>query len=192
MNQRRTPPSEPPPPCGAGAGGGGRAGNGAYDDPRADIPLPDSADRAEGSIGWGPRQGQTRQREFAKANARAKRLRREMTDSEKALRRLLRQIPDAHFRAQAAVDNRVFDFAEFGARLLIEVDGAVHDEPDVARRDAEKQRDAEAAGFRVLRFTNAEVDGRPEWVLEQVRLVLRSPHPPAPAPQGGGGGESST
>jgi hypothetical protein len=44
----------------------------------------------------------------------------------------------------------------------------------------------------VLRFTNAEVDGRPDWVLEQVRLVLRAPHPPAPAPQGGGGGESNT
>jgi cyclase len=113
-----------------------------------------------------------------------------MTPAEKALWALLREMPDAHFRKQAAVDSRAFDFACYRARLLIEVDGAVHDWPDVARDDAHKQRQAEAAGFRVLRFANADVDGRPDWVMEQVRLVLHAPHPPAPAPQGGGGGES--
>jgi cyclase len=151
--------------------------------------LPSSADRGEGSIGWGPRFGQTRQREFTRANARAKRFRREMTPSEKALWDLLRQIPDAHFRKQVAVDNHVFDFAEYGARLLIELDGAVHDWPDVARDDAEKQKRAETAGFRVLRFTNTDVAGRLDWVMEQVCLVLDAPHPHPP--RGGGGGESS-
>ncbi|MGQ0534263.1 MAG: endonuclease domain-containing protein [Caulobacteraceae bacterium] len=190
MSERRTPPLEPPPACGAGAGGGGRAGSSANIDTRK-IQLPRTSDRVEGSIGWGPNPGQTRQRDFTKANLCAKRLRKEMTPSEKELWRLLREIPGAHFRKQVAVDNRVFDFAEYGARLLIELDGVVREEPEVATFDEIKQADAEAAGFRVLRFTNAEVSMRPEWVVEQVRACLNAPHPPAPAPQGGGGEESS-
>src|SRR5262245_49008095 len=105
MRERRTSPRSPPPPRGAGAGGGGRAGYGADDDARADrIPPPESADRTEGSLGWNG--DRTRQRDFTRTNARAKRLRREMTPAENALWALLRAIPDAHFRKQAAVDNR--------------------------------------------------------------------------------------
>jgi very-short-patch-repair endonuclease len=152
------------------------------------IPPPASADRGEGSIGWGPKPGQTRQREFAKANLRAKRLRKEMTPSEKALWSLLREVPGAHFRKQVAIDNRVFDFAEFGARLLIELDGAVHDDPEVAAYDAIKQKDAEAAGFRVLRLTNADREVRLDWVIEQVSACLDAPHP-LPPPRKGAGDE---
>jgi very-short-patch-repair endonuclease len=114
-----------------------------------------------------------------------------MTPSEKELWRLLREIPGAHFRKQVAIDCRVFDFAEYGARLLIELDGVVHNEPEVEAFDRIKQSDAEAAGFRVLRFTNSEISMRPQWVVEQVRACLHTPHPPAPAPQGGGGEVSS-
>jgi len=121
-----------------------------------------------------------------KARLRAKRLRKEMTPSEKALWQILREIPDAHFRKQVAVDHRVFDFAEFGARLLIELDGAVHNEPDVAQDDTRKQRRAEAEGFRVLRLTNADVAERPEWVIEQVSLCLDAPHPLPPPRKGAG------
>ena len=178
----------PPPPRGAGAGGGGRAEQSApLDAARENLPL---GNRADGSIGWGPNAGQTRQREFKRANDRAKRLRKEMRPSEKALWKLLRDIPDAHFRKQVAIDHRVFDFAEFGARLLIELDGAVHDMPDVALRDAEKQKRAEHAGFNVLRLTNADVASRPEWALEQVRIFLRAPHP-LPPPRKGEGEEGA-
>ncbi|GAN00206.1 hypothetical protein U91I_03871 [alpha proteobacterium U9-1i] len=156
---------------------------------RDDIPPPESASRQEGSIGWGARLGQVRQREFTKANARAKRLRHEMTPSEKAFWRMLREIPDTHFRKQVAIDDRVFDFAEFGARLLIELDGAVHDRPEVAAFDADKQERAKRAGFRVLRVTNADVAHRADWVIEQVCICLKAPHP-LPPPREGAGEES--
>src|SRR5262245_66271046 len=136
MIERRNSPSEPPPPCGAGAGGGGPTEQ-------------DTGVRHERSIGWAPKPGKDRQKDHARTNARAKRLRREMTSSEKELWRLLREEPGRHFRKQVAVDDIVFDFGEFGARLLIELDGPIHELADVAEWDGKKEAHARAAGFKV-------------------------------------------
>ena len=56
----------------------------------------------------------------------------------------------------------MFDFADFGRRLLIEVDGGIHDLPDVIARDSAKDTWAEAQGFRVLRIPNVYVFGTGE------------------------------
>ncbi len=109
-----------------------------------------------------------------------------MTPSEKELWKLLRQEPGAHFRKQIPVNDRVFDFGDYGARLLIELDGGIHELEEVIENDIAKEKMAEVAGFRVLRFTNAEVWGRREWLLEQVRHILHAPHPLPPPRQGAG------
>jgi very-short-patch-repair endonuclease len=177
-----------PPPCGAGAGGGGRSEyDAATSDMRDHIPIPDSADPREGLASWGPAFGKTRQTEFVRANLRAKRLRREMTPSEKKLWKLLREESGAHFRKQVAIDNLVFDFADYSSRLLIELDGGIHALPDVALRDEQKSQHALNAGFKLLRLTNKDVWERPDWVIGQVRHFLNAPHPPTPSPQGRGG-----
>ncbi len=163
----------PPPPGGAGAGGGGRS---------EDC----SKDTARASLGWSPNLEETRQKDFVRANQRARRLRRELTTSEKKLRRLLRDEPNVHFRKQVAVNEYVYDFAEFGTRLLIELDGGVHDLPENAVRDAAKTLNAKRAGFNLLRLTNDDVWTRPDWVLDQIRVYLKAPHPLPPPRQGAG------
>ncbi|WP_062467284.1 DUF559 domain-containing protein [Demequina maris] len=80
------------------------------------------------------------------------------------------------FRQQVAIDGlgRV-DFVVEG-RLIVEVDGrATHDNPAQFAEDRRRDRAAVAAGYRVLRFTYADVVRRPETVLADVRAALAAP-----------------
>jgi very-short-patch-repair endonuclease len=110
-----------------------------------------------------------------------------MTPSERELWKLLRSIDGFTFRRQPAVGDYVFDFANYAARLLIEVDGSIHEREDVQANDKAKEIHAITQGFRVLRFANNDVWDCPAWVVDQVRARLDAPHPPTPSPQGRGG-----
>lgn len=110
-----------------------------------------------------------------------------MTPSETELWKLLRSIDGHTFRRQPAIGDYVFDFACFGARLLIEIDGSIHERADVQANDKAKTVYAATQGFRVLRLQNNDVWDRPAWVVAHVRACLEAPHPPAPSPQGRGG-----
>jgi very-short-patch-repair endonuclease len=102
---------------------------------------------------------------------------------------LLREIEGARFRREVAVGDYVFDFACYGARLLIELDGSIHRLPEVQANDKAKTIYAITQGFRVLRFKNDDVRDRPWWIVSEVRALLAAPHPPTPSPQGRGGEE---
>src|SRR5689334_7886638 len=130
----------PPLPRGEGAGGEGRSGlNASLDDvlsvssssaassdgPSTPTPPPQGRrGRAhQESRGWDSTE--LRQKDFVRANLRAARLRREQTPSERKLWRMLREEPNARFRRQVAIRDWVYDFGEFGSRLLIELDGGI-------------------------------------------------------------------
>jgi very-short-patch-repair endonuclease len=115
---------------------------------------------------------------------RARRLRRDMTDSERAMWNLLRQaFPDWHFRRQSPIRHYIVDFVSHRAKLVIEVDGGQHnDEADAARTAI-----IEAEGYRVLRFWNHDVLGNPDGVWSILDRALHEPHPtPTPPHQGEG------
>jgi very-short-patch-repair endonuclease len=115
-----------------------------------------------------------RQRNFPTANAHAKRLRREPTPAEDRLWKLLRKIDGFHFRKQTPVGPYVFDFGDFGRRLLIELDGGIHDLPAVQERDRLKSAWAEGQGFVVLRIPNSYVFGTGEPAVALVLQAARS------------------
>jgi very-short-patch-repair endonuclease len=201
MSDRRAT-AEPPPPRGAGAGGGGRAalaspserarsplpcGEGAGGEGRQAAALIASTRTIKRGHSWAPEFGEDRQKDHARTKLRARRQRKEMTSSEKELWKLLRSIDGHTFRRQPAIGDYVFDFASYGARLLIEIDGSIHERDDVKANDKAKEVHAITQGFRVLRFANNDVWDRPAWVIAQVRARLSAPHPPTPSPQGRGG-----
>ncbi len=127
-----------------------------------------------GAQGWGAPQVTQRQKDFPKTNTRAKRQRHNPTLAERQLWKLLRKIGGAHFRRQAPVGPYVFDFADFGAKLLIELDGGIHDLIDVQERDRAKEEWAKTKGYRLIRIPNAHVFGTGEPAIALVMQALRT------------------
>ena len=89
---------------------------------------------------------------------RAKGLRREMTKQEKHLWYDFLRGYVPHFQRQKTIGSYIVDFYCHGAMLVIELDGVQHYEEHAKAYDAERTLFLEAAGLRVIRFTNAEVD----------------------------------
>ncbi len=116
----------------------------------------------------------------------ARRLRRDTTEAEKKLWKVLRanQLSGAKFRRQFPVGPYITDFACWEARLIIELDGGQHAD---SKTDAHRTRYLEGKGFRVIRFWNNEVLENLEGVLSQIQIVLIEAHPsPQPSPEGEG------
>ncbi len=116
----------------------------------------------------------------------ARRLRAGMTPQERRLWGKLRELNrmmGLHIRRQAPVGPFVADFAEFGRRLVIEVDGGQHGGTRDLARDAWFQ----GQGFKVMRFWNNEVDGNLDGVMQAVIDVIEGcPPPPTPPHEGEG------
>ncbi|HZZ67818.1 MAG TPA: DUF559 domain-containing protein [Phenylobacterium sp.] len=118
-----------------------------------------------------------------RAQASAKRMRREPTYAEKRLWKRLRET-DLHFRRQAPMGAYIVDFVCHQHRLIIELDGGVHDLLQVAARDAERELWLTGRGYRVMRFLNAQ---HPDDILSMIFARLSADTPtPNPSPQGGG------
>jgi very-short-patch-repair endonuclease len=102
----------------------------------------------------------------------AKKLRREMTDAERALwwRINREQIEGYKFRRQVPIGRYVADFACMSERLVIEVDGGQHD--DRKALDDARTRWLGTQGYRVLRFWNNDVLGNMDGVLDLIRRAL--------------------
>ena len=94
-----------------------------------------------------------------RSRKRVRELRRESTDAEHVLWRLLRgrQLAGHKFRRQHEFGGFVLDFFCADAHLAIEVDGGQHFSEEGAARDHERTQFLEANGIRVLRFTNTEI-----------------------------------
>jgi very-short-patch-repair endonuclease/restriction endonuclease S subunit len=124
----------------------------------------------------------------------ARELRRNETDAERLLWRLLRNrsLAGAKFRRQHPFPPYVLDFYCHELKLAIELDGGQHNLPEGRLHDKVRTAKLAEHGIRVLRFWNHEVLRDPESVLEAIyqaiverREELR-PSPPAPLPAGEG------
>jgi very-short-patch-repair endonuclease len=115
-------------------------------------------------------------------------MRRDLTFAEKQLWHVLRRIDGFHFRRQVPFGAYVVDFACHPARLIVEVDGGIHDFDVVAARDAERARWLEGRGYRVVRLRNADVIADPGAAVQRILAGVSAGTPtPDPSPQGGGG-----
>lgn len=105
---------------------------------------------------------------------RARDLRRNATDAEKAMERLLKQcFPEARFRFQVPLLHYVADFASHRLKVVVEIDGGQHS----AESDRDRTSAIEAEGYRIIRFWNNEVLVNPEGCASRLTELLRHPHP---------------
>jgi cyclase len=114
---------------------------------------------------------------FLKASApifeRAKEHRNNPTHSERLLWNYLRTRPlNYKFRRQHPIALYIADFYCHELKLIIEVDGNVHNELEVIFNGAERQKHLESEGLSFLRFTNDEVGGQLENVIRTIETYI--------------------
>jgi very-short-patch-repair endonuclease len=116
------------------------------------------------------------------ANARARELRKSMTEGEEKLWRILRykQLGGLRFRRQQPIGPYIVDFFCPSAKLVIEVDGEPHTDETRMRRDAVRTRWLQEHGCRVIRFWNIEVFKYPDEVANTIARLAAAPHPSRP------------
>ncbi len=85
-----------------------------------------------------------------------------------------RQLHGLKFRCQHPVGPFVLDFYCPTCKLLVEVDGPIHDTQ--TEQDEARTRHLKAYGYRVLRFRNDEVLTDLGSVLERIAQAALNPH----------------
>ena len=101
----------------------------------------------------------------------AREYRREPTPAERVLWAALRgrQVGGLKFRRQHALGPFILDFCCAEHRLVVEVDGSVHDDPEQADRDAHRTQHLERFGYTIMRVRNDDVLHRLDEVLARIR-----------------------
>jgi very-short-patch-repair endonuclease len=106
--------------------------------------------------------------------ANARKLRQSQTLAEKTIWQLVRnrRLGGFKFLRQLPIDRYFADFVCEAGKLIIELDGAVHE----GREDHDKRRTQvlELFGYMVLRFPNERVLTDPGGVTDDILAVLRS------------------
>lgn len=111
------------------------------------------------------------------ARIRRRRLRKNATPAERVLWEGLRNYCCAgrKFRRQHSIGPFIVDFYCPSARLVVEVEGGIHNHPWRAEYDARRHRYLVQAGYRVIYFSNQEVIHETEAVLAAIAIHLAPP-----------------
>jgi very-short-patch-repair endonuclease len=107
--------------------------------------------------------------------AASRELRNHMTEAELLLwsRIRKRQLLDIQFYRQKPIGSYVVDFYAPAAKIVIEVDGSQHLEPEYMQRDEARDQYMADEGLSVLRFSNVQVLCETDVVVERILDVIR-------------------
>ena len=114
----------------------------------------------------------------------ARRLRRNMTDSEQVLWSRLpgKQLLGVQFYRQKPIGDCIVDFFAPKTKLVVEVDGSQHMEGNHARKDRRRDAYLSSLGLQVLRFDSRQVlqetDAVVDVIFRRMAERLNSENPP--------------
>ena len=103
-----------------------------------------------------------------------------MTEAEKILWEALRnrKLIGAKFRRQHPISVFILDFYCHEYKLVVEIDGGVHEDVEVKEYDKGREEELRELKLKVIRFKNEEVMENLKEVLEQIKKYLT----PGPSP----------
>ena len=103
----------------------------------------------------------------------AKKLRKEMTKEERHLWYDYLRNHTVRFSRQKVLGNYIVDFYSAEAKLVIELDGSQHYEPDNLEKDEERTAFLEGYGLTVIRIPNNEINQNFRGVCEYIDLAVK-------------------
>ncbi len=123
---------------------------------------------------------------------RARSLRQRSTKSEEVFWRRVRnrQLAGLKFRRQVPIHGIIVDFACLSHRLVVEIDGGIHELPEVRARDQARDAQLLNFGYRVMRFSDRAVFEELETLIGLLENQARKQLPSAPPPLSEGEGSS--
>ena len=105
--------------------------------------------------------------------ARANELRKKMTGAEQLLLNYLKTgINGLKFRRQHPIGLYVADFYCHPVRLIVEIDGKIHDKEEIRVSDEQRETDLRSWGNMIIRFKNEEVFNDVQKVLLTIKVKV--------------------
>jgi len=100
----------------------------------------------------------------------ARKLRKTQTSQEQKIWNILRrhQVLGLEFRRQYPIGDYIVDFVCRKKKLIIEIDGGQHNQPQDIIYDQKRTEFMQSRGYRVLRFWNNEIDENLEGVYDKI------------------------
>jgi Uncharacterized protein conserved in bacteria len=101
-------------------------------------------------------------------------LRRNMSRAELILWKKLRnrKIFKMRFRRQHPIDIFIVDFYNHKLKLVIEIDGEIHNDKEIIEYDINRTSELEKYGLKILRFTNYEVLFQIDSVIHKIQKTI--------------------
>ena len=104
----------------------------------------------------------------------AKQLRKNMTPAETVLWMHLKAGLEGYkFRRQHPIGIYIADFYCHRAKLIIELDGSIHQLAEVQQNDNKREADLLEWGYQVIRFSNEEVFNKINFVLNRILADIK-------------------
>jgi very-short-patch-repair endonuclease len=105
----------------------------------------------------------------------AKELRKDETEAEKVLWSKLNknQILGLHFRRQHPINLFIADFYCPRIKLIIEVDGSIHDITEHQEHDIGRSDILNDFGISVIRFTNEQIICQTDYTLKKIEIIAK-------------------
>lgn len=98
------------------------------------------------------------------------------TEAESVLWNCLKgkRLADYKFRRQHIINEYIVDFVCLNKKLVVEVDGGYHSEPEIIEADNYRTQELNNLGYEVIRFKNEEITSNIEKVLETIEHKLNT------------------
>jgi len=104
----------------------------------------------------------------------AEELRKNMTSAESIIWKHIHINPwKLKFRRQHPISNFIADFYCHPIKLIIEIDGDIHDVEEVKQYDSAREQSLKEFGLTILRFRNEEVFKNADAILEKIDETIR-------------------